>query len=169
MYSKYLNIVRTVINAKEAISQSITQPEADLLWLLGTAACERCVEFIESHGLSRLSDQDMLYRGARLLLILAAMQNANKYVQREQLCSLGPRGAAYECQLSERRRIAALAREKPLRDKRHYAQEHVPRIERRIAGELEALVEHPEILEEALLLNGKIAIVKVSLTLFFTL
>jgi hypothetical protein len=148
------------MNAKEAINESITQPEEDLLWLLGTAACKRCVEFAESQRRYRLSDQEMLYRGARLLLILAALQNANEHVQQEQLCHLGTRGAAYEDSRAERRRKAARVREKPLWDKRHYVEKHVPRIERRIAGELEALVEHLEVLEEALLLNGETAVVK---------
>jgi hypothetical protein len=95
-----------------------------------------------------------------LLLLLAALQNVDEYVQREQLCLFGTRGTAFECERSKRLRLAASEREKPLRDRRHYLQQHVPRIERRIAGELDALIEHPEILEEALSEYGRMAIVK---------
>jgi hypothetical protein len=155
----YRRIIGTVINAEESITQSIAQKQEELLWLLSAQACKRCIHFIESHGRYLSNDpQEKLHLGGRLLLILAAMQNVTKAVQREQLTLLGVRKFAHECKRIARVKMAAMAREKPLRSRRYYVAEHLPRVERRMAGQLEALVEHPEVLEAALARDGMTAI-----------
>jgi hypothetical protein len=160
----YLNAVRTVTGAKDAIRTSVTEPTPDLLRLSKTCACETCMAFLRDHtSMERVpdDDDDLRLRGLRLLFTIAAMQEPNDHARREQLCLLGTRGVdAYQDVRPERRRKAAAARKRPLRDIPWYVQNHLPRTQERLAGQLQALVEHPALLNEALSAHGEVAMVR---------
>jgi len=148
--------VEQVVNAKPSLRESIRQPLPDLTKLEATSAFTRCAEFLGEDP----NNPDG-YRVLSLLLMLAVLQDLDKYSRDEGLCLLGARGVgAYECERAERRRMAALARRKPLEDVDWYVKRHLPRTLARITGNLSALVEHPELLEEALACDGKTALVK---------
>ncbi len=150
-------VVELVINAKPALRESVRQPLPQLPKLASTAAFMKCAEFLGE-------DPDHVdnCRVLSLLLTLAVLQCVDPHLRLEGLCLLGARGtdAAYEAERGERRRLAALARRKPLHDVDWYVKRHLPRTLARIAGNLAALLEHPELLEAALARDGKVAVMK---------
>ena len=150
-------LVELVINAKPAMRESLRQPLPQLPKLVSTAAFTRCAEFLGE-------DPDCVdnCRVFSLMLILAVLQCADPNLRLEGLHLLGARGtdAAYEAERGERRRLAALARRKQLYDVDWYVKRHLPRTTARIAGNLAALIEHPELLEEALARDGRMAVIK---------
>jgi hypothetical protein len=106
----------------------------------------------------RESENYARFRAGRLIFALAALQNPDDYVRKELLCLQGTRGVdAYRALRPERRRKAAAARRKPLRDMPWYVEHHLPRAQERLAGELGALVQHPQLLIEVLDLKGAYA------------
>ena len=152
----YNSTVESVVNAKPALRESTRQPLPELARLEKTAAFKHCDKFLNEYS----EDVDN-GRVISLMFTLAALAGTDPYSQRESLCLLGVRGVdAYERERGERRRMAALARQRPIRDVDWYVKRHLPRAIARIAGELRALVEHPEMLEGALKCNGKIALMK---------
>lgn len=156
MVTQFPPLIELVINAKPALRESIRQLLPELSHLVSTAAYRMCAEFLGENP-----DDADIYRVLSLMLTLAVLQNSDSYSRHEGLCLLGVRGVdAYECERGERRRLAALARRKPLHDVDWYVKRHLPRTLARIAGNLGALVEHSELLEEALTCNGKTALVK---------
>jgi len=91
-------------------------------------------------------------------MTLAALEDEDPCFRQEGLCLLGARtSGASECERGERRKMAALARRRPLNDVDWYVKRHLPRTLARIAGNLRALVEHEEVLTDALERNGKLA------------
>lgn len=153
---QFSTLVERVINAKPALRESIRQPLPGLAILAASAAFKRCAEFLGED-----QSNPNVYRVLSLLMTLAVLQSSDVYSRAEGLCLLGVRGVdTYECERGERRRMAALARRKPLQDVDWYVKRHLPRTLARITGNLRALVEHPELLEEALMCNGKTALIK---------
>jgi hypothetical protein len=156
----FVSLIESVTDAKPALRESITQPLPDILKLLRTPACSRCVEFLAEESSSR-DETETLHRGACLLLTLAVYQTPSTYSQKEGLCLFGLRGVdVFEAGRTDRREMAALARKKPLHDTDWYVKRHLPRTQARIAGELRALVEYPQLLEEALARDGKTIIMR---------
>lgn len=152
----YNSIVESVVNAKPALRESTRQPLPEFAKLEQTAAFKHCDEFLNEY-----SEDVSNGRVISLMFSLASLASSDPYSQRESLCLLGVRGVdVYERERGERRRMAALSRQRPIRDVDWYVRRHLPRAIARIAGELQALVEHPEMLEEALKCNGKIALMK---------
>jgi hypothetical protein len=152
----YLAVIRSVTDAEPALNDSVRQPHQDLVKLLKTAACRRCAAFAGEGP-----ERPEIYRGACLLLTLAVLQSSNPYFRLEGLCLLGLRGVdVHGDDLQDRRRGAAAARRKPLRDRSWYVKRHLPRTQARLAEELRALVEHPELLAEAIARNGKTALMR---------
>jgi hypothetical protein len=160
-----LHVVRSVTDAKDALRRSISQLHIEEPWFFDTLAVGSCREYLHDESLAsteNLSDQEVSCRAARLLLILAALQGVDTFGVKESLCLYGTRGSglAYGAPRSKRRKLAALEREKPLRDVRWYVANHLPHTQERIAGQLQALMEHAVLLEEALTTNGGAARVK---------
>ena len=156
----YISLIKSVTDAKPALRESITQQLPDILKLLETPACLRCVEFLKQETGKR-HETETLHRGACFLLGLAVYQTPSNFARSEELSLLGVRGVdVFEAERRERRAMAALARKKPLHDPEWYAKRHLPRTQARLAGELRALVEHPELLEEALARDGKTIIMR---------
>jgi hypothetical protein len=156
MDTQLSRFVEQVVNARPALRESIRQPLPELTKLVATAAFKKCAEFLGEDP-----DNPNVYRVLSLLLTLAVLQSSDVYSRKEGLCLLGVRGVdAYECERGERRKMAALARRKPLHDVDWYVKRHLPRTVARITGNLRALVEHPELLEEALACDGKTALIK---------
>jgi hypothetical protein len=162
--SIYLNAVRQVINARNAIRQSITEAHPDLVWLLETPACVRCSAFLVENSQIRETDDDngeVRYRGLRLLFVLAVLQVPDEYDRRELFALQGTRGVDSSGRpRRERRRNAACARRKPLRDIPWYVEKYLPAAQELLATHLHALVEHPALLEDALRCNGATAMVR---------
>lgn len=147
--------VERVVNAKGTLRESIRQAFPEVAELTATPAYRKCAEFLGEDPV-----RANVYRVLSLLLTLAVLQCRDVYSRNEGLCLLGLRGTdAHECERSERRRLAALARRKPLHDLDWYVKRHLPRTVARIASNLGALVEHPELLEEALNSDGRKALV----------
>jgi len=145
--------VELVVNAKPPLRESVRQPHQALAKLAGTPAARRCAECVGEDPES--TDK---FLALSFMFTLAALANSDRCFQAEALCLLGVRNVdASECERGERRKIAALARKRPLYDVSHYVKRHLPRTIARIAGDLRALVEHPEALDEAIERNGKTA------------
>jgi hypothetical protein len=161
----FVNAVLAVTNDRKAIRYSILNPQPDLVALLDSPAARRCVEFREEHlptAVHAVENPTQKRRfGGQMLFGVAAHQSPDKYRLEEHLNLTGARGSAAHNHLRpQRRRMAALAREKPLKDVQWYVEHHLPDTQQRLADELQALVEHPELLEEALCRHGKTVLVR---------
>jgi hypothetical protein len=112
---------------------------------------EKCIEITRE-----------LYRGGRLLFILAAMRLTNENDRLEALRNLGTRGVdAYNLKGQKRRKRAGEARERPVTDARHYVRgNHLERSQKKIADELYVLMVEPDALEKTLIQHGKVAVSK---------
>ncbi len=149
----YNKAVESVINAKPALRESVRQSHPELDKLASTSAAKQCAEYLGEDPES--ADK---YLALSLMFILAVLANRDKCFQQEGLCLLGVRNVGVsESERGERRKMAALARRRPLYDVDWFVKRHLPRTLARIAGDLRALVEHQEALAEALESNGKTA------------
>ena len=147
----YYRAVELVINAKPPLRESVRQPHSALGQLADTPAARRCAECVGEDPQSAGK-----FLALSFILTLAALASGDKFFQQEALCLLGVRNVeASECERGERRKLAALARKRPLYDVDWYVKRHLPRTIARIAGDLRALVEHREALDEAIECNGK--------------
>jgi hypothetical protein len=149
----YCQAAELVINAKPPLRESVRQPHPALVQLADTRAVRRCAECVGEDPASAGK-----FLALSFIFTLAALANSDECFQKEALCLLGVRNVeASECERGERRKLAALARKRPLYDVDWYVKRHLPRTIARIAGDLRALVEHPEALDEAVERNGKTA------------
>jgi hypothetical protein len=147
------NAVELVVNAKPPLRESVRLPHPRLTELADTSATKRCAVYVGEDPES--PDKSL---ALTLMFTLAALANRDKHFQQEALCLLGVRNVdASECERGDRREIAALARKRPLYDVDWYVKRHLPRTIARMAGDLRAIVDHPEALNGALQRNGKIA------------
>jgi hypothetical protein len=161
----FSNVVQAVTDDRQAIRYSLLNPQPDIVALLGTPAVQRCIDFREEQAPAAVhAAHDQMQKrafGGRMLFVLAAHQSPDPYRRDEHLNLLGARGSdAYNHLRPQRRRLAALSREKPLKDIQWYVEHHLPDAQQRLADELQALVEHQELLEEALWQNGKTVLVR---------
>lgn len=161
--SAFLKAVRAVTTSNQDIRTSIK--DADLAWLLQTAACERCGEFLAAFYASdarSVDDIQRRYEAGRLLLTLAAMEGENGCDTLEALRVMGARNVdARGKKRSARYRKAGEARARPVSDYRHYDRAgHLSRVEHRVATELHALVARPDRLTLALETNGVEAVAR---------
>jgi hypothetical protein len=161
----FSNAVVAVTDDRKAIRYSISKDHPDLVALLNTPAASRCVAFREENSPTAIhaaSDSMQIRRfGGQMLMGLAALQSPDQCRQEEHLNLLGARGSAAHNHLRpQRRRLAALSREKPLSNMQWYVENHLRDVQQRLADELQALVEHPELLEEALCRNGRRVLVR---------
>jgi hypothetical protein len=161
----FLAAAVAVTDDREAIAYSILKPQPDISALLYTEAAERCMAFREDNSPMTVHaaagpTQERRSRG-QMLFALAAHQGIDSYRRTEHLNLIGVRGSdAYNRLRSQRRRLAALSREKPLKDMQWYVENHLPDAQQRLADELQALVEHSSLLEEALCRHGKTVLVR---------
>lgn len=147
--------VEQVINARGTLQEAIRQAFPEVAQVKTTSTYRKCAEFLgEDPG------NASILRVMSLLLALAVLQCPDPHGRDEGLCLLGLRGTgAHERERRERRRLAALARRKPLYDPDWYVKRHLPHTVARIASDFVALFEHPELLEEALQANGRKALI----------